>query len=149
MVTTGCQATENDPKTRAFLDDVARVTGGAPLKFRDLQTPELMRYAGHFCILRRDEETRALTYIMWAGEVAAKYGKDFTGKDISKADFGYAEGIFANLIHEVIDGQKPAFSSGTLDWAQREHVSWRMLTLPLLSQRDDTPNEVVCCVYWD
>lgn len=149
MVTTGCTKTENDPQIRAFMDAVGLVTGGAPLKFRDLQSPELMRYAGHFCILRRDEATRTLTYILWAGELAALYGKDLTNKEISEGDYGYAEDIFANLTHEVIDGQKPIYTSGSIDWDSREHMNWWMVTLPMLSQRGDTPNEAMCCIFWD
>lgn len=132
-------------KIKEFLSAAKKVTGGArDLEFTDLQHPDMVKFLPNISIVRPVENERMYKYLFWGGTLTSEYGKELTGKKMSEGEFDYAEEELIKLTDRILKTKEMIFTSGTLDWKNRDHREWHMVSLPLAHKNHE--NEAISFV---
>ena len=132
MFNNNSKAAESNGQIKDFLAATEKVTGGErELSFIDLQLPEMARFLPNISIVRPVEDEHMYKYLFWGGNLTAEYGKELTGKKMSEGGFDYAEKELIKLTDLIVKTKEIVFTSGTLDWQNKGHREWHMVSLPL------------------
>ena len=138
MFKNGSKDAEENSQIQEFMTSAAKITEGKrDLSFTDLQHPDMVKFLPHISIVRPVKGEHMYKYLFWGGNLTNEYGKELTGKKMSEGEFDYAEEELINLTDRIIKTQEIVFTSGTLDWKNKDHRKWHMVSLPLVHKNNE------------
>ncbi|OEJ65189.1 hypothetical protein BEN30_15055 [Magnetovibrio blakemorei] len=135
MVIENCEQAKNDATIAAFVKLFETDAVDGVLDFRTLQEPRYMPFWKSFYITQLVEGGH-IRFVYFGTSLVDGYGKELTGQIATVEEFGAAYETLRKINLRVIEDKTIQYTSGSLDWLDKDFRNWHRVNVPLLKNHE-------------